>query len=522
MVAVGYTIANAPGPALFVMPSLDMARSFSENRLRPLIEDNLSAHKTDRQYDLKKTEFILDRMTVYLQGANPNQLSSRPVRYLFLDEVDNYPDYSTTSDTGDLISLAVERTKAYRDHKVVITSTPTVPSAPVWGWYLGGDQRRFYVPCPTCGAGFPLVWELVKYPETDDLEEIRRSTWVECPHCGQAIPEQAKKKLVAAGEWIAENPAAPREHRSYQLSELYSPLTSWGDLAVKRMRAMAEAEKGILGPLHNFINSSLAEPWEVRGEATQPSRFLELQDDRPRGVVPSEGVLGLTAGVDTQDNGFWYVVRAWGRDLESWLIREGFVDGFDALQSVLFGSAYESVTNQAFGVQLAFIDSQGHRTAEVYDFCRMHRQTRPIKGERAMEAPTKVKTIDAYPGTNKPIPGGVQLVRLNTTYFKDLLFTKIQVNPADAGAFHLHGEIDEQYINQMSAEYRNEKGYWELIRRRNNHIWDSEVYALAAAEFAGMRFRKDSPDPPARGSHQDPVPRRKSGWIPRKPGWTRR
>ena len=55
-VALAYTIANAPGPALFVMPSLEMARSFSENRLIPLIEDcpALSIHKTGDRHDFKK------------------------------------------------------------------------------------------------------------------------------------------------------------------------------------------------------------------------------------------------------------------------------------------------------------------------------------------------------------------------------------------------------------------------------------------------------------------------------------
>ena len=50
-VALAYVIDQAPGPALFVMPSEKAACSFSDNRLQPLIEDceTLSRHKNRQQ-----------------------------------------------------------------------------------------------------------------------------------------------------------------------------------------------------------------------------------------------------------------------------------------------------------------------------------------------------------------------------------------------------------------------------------------------------------------------------------------
>jgi hypothetical protein len=43
--------------------------------------------------------------------------------------------------------------------------------------------------------------------------------------------------------------------------------------------------------------------------------------------------------------------------------------------------------------------------------------------------------IDTYPGTNKPIPGGVRLARLNTGYYKGKLSSYLDIAPADPGAF---------------------------------------------------------------------------------------
>lgn len=112
---------------------------------------------------------------------------------------------------------------------------------------------------------------------------------------------------------------------------------------------------------------SLAEPWKPElGRERHVEELQILQDDRPRGLVPSQPeapVVGMTAGVDTQDNGFCFVVRAWGyRTLESWLVREGFVDSFEGLASVLWERGYRDVHENLYVVNLTLIDSGGHRT----------------------------------------------------------------------------------------------------------------------------------------------------------------
>ena len=56
-------------------------------------------------------------------------------------------------------------------------------------------------------------------------------------------------------------------------------------------------------------------------------------------MVPGGGVVAcLLAGVDTQDDGFYYEIRAFGFgfERESWGIREGKVPTFEALAQVLW------------------------------------------------------------------------------------------------------------------------------------------------------------------------------------------
>ncbi|MFZ2958566.1 MAG: terminase gpA endonuclease subunit [Candidatus Ozemobacteraceae bacterium] len=508
--ALAYAIANSPGPALYVFPSLEMARSFSENRLMPLINDCpvLARHKTHDRHDFKKTELILSRQTIYLQGANPNQLSSRPVKYLFLDETDKFDAYDTQKSEADLISLAVERTKSYRDHKIVITSTPTIPENPIWVQFKSGDQRYFHIPCPICGTFFKLEWRFVKWPDIEDIEKIRNNTWLECPHCAGRIEEKSKNRLLSGGTWQAENPTGNPDTRSYHLNELYSPITRWGTLAVKFIEATKEAKKGLCGPLHNFVNSSLAEPWEVIQEDRKPDAILSFRDLRPRFTVPNDVVLGVTAGIDTQDNGFWYAIYGWGRDLEAWLLAEGFADSWETLESSVFKSIFISPSGQKHIVCSAFIDSSGHRTKEVYDYCRRNKRAKPIKGEQELSGPWKVTTIDTYPGTNNPMPSGIHLIRINTQFYKDTLASKLELLPEQPGAIHFHKDISADFTSHMAAEYRDGKGIWRCAKHKRRDLWDCSVYAMAAADMFRIQLRRTAAGVPSQTPAQAPTPKR--------------
>ena len=108
-----------------------------------------------------------------------------------------------------------------------------------------------------------------------------------------------------------------------------------------------------------------------------------------------------------------------------------------------------------------------------------------------MASPYSITRIDSYPsrdGKLKQIPGGVQLVNINSNYYKNWLSNKLGISTADPGAFHLHRETTKEYAQQMTSEYIDDKGLWQAFRQRANHYWDCEVLALAAADFMGVKF----------------------------------
>ena len=81
---VGYAVAQDPGPMLLVMPREDDAKSISSRRIIPMlfISPDLRSHLTSNSDDITKMEISLDRMTIFLSGANsPAGLAQRPIRY---------------------------------------------------------------------------------------------------------------------------------------------------------------------------------------------------------------------------------------------------------------------------------------------------------------------------------------------------------------------------------------------------------------------------------------------------------
>lgn len=493
LTALAYSIDQDPGPVLLVQSSMDAARSFSRNRLQPLLEDApvLAHHKTDNRFDFTSAEMRLDNCSIYLQGAgNPAQLASRPIRFLFCDETDKWPDESDKE--ADSLSLAMERVKSYRNHKILLASTPTLATGPIWQAFKAGDQRRYHVPCPHCGALFAFQWQQVKWPESAALDVLTTETWLECPHCQGAITERHKAGMLDAGEWIPGNADAQEDRRSYHLSELYSPFTTWGSLAQKFVAASREAKQGSTGSLHNFINSSLAEPWEERQQsAKDPEAILALEVDLPAGVVPPQAV-ALTAGVDTQDTGFWFSIWSWDQELSGHLVREGFAPDLLFLDSILWAANYQDQEGRTHPVRLALIDSQGHRTAEVYDWCRQRPQTRPLKGEQRLKgAPWASTVLDKVPGRDGkqyPIPGGLQLIRIDTNHYKTLLAGKIGIGPGTPGGMSIHSSPSPDFVRHMTAEYQDARGIWRQPGHKRCDLWDCSVYALAAADLLGVRF----------------------------------
>ena len=60
-----------------------------------------------------------------------------------------------------------------------------------------------------------------------------------------------------------------------------------------------------------------------------------------------------------------------------------------------------------------------------------------------------ISNQEFWPGTNKPIPGGLKLYNLDTHAHKDILADKLKIDITDSGAFVLHSGYSSHQQEMM-------------------------------------------------------------------------
>ena len=95
--ALGYFVDYDPSPMLLLQPTLEMAQTFSKDRLAPMCRDTPALKSKIQDAKSRSSGNTMLHKTfpgghITMAGANsPASLASRPVRNVLADEVDRYP-----------------------------------------------------------------------------------------------------------------------------------------------------------------------------------------------------------------------------------------------------------------------------------------------------------------------------------------------------------------------------------------------------------------------------------------------
>lgn len=230
---LGYVIQQDPSPTMIVYPTDILAKSISENRLEPMIMATRTLKSLYNKNESSQLELQFDGMYLSLAGSNsPSSLASKAIKYLFLDEVDKYPGSSKKE--SDPISLAMERTKTFRNRKIYMTSTPTLATGHIWKALMDADiEKHYFIPCPHCGSMIELTFQNLKFPSGDDLSNQDRADMAvyRCQECGGDITDQDKEQMLRYGEWktVRENSKYNRKV-GFWINTLYSPFVRFSEI----------------------------------------------------------------------------------------------------------------------------------------------------------------------------------------------------------------------------------------------------------------------------------------------------
>jgi phage terminase large subunit GpA-like protein len=501
---MGFIVHHAPGPMMIVQPTVDTAKRLSKQRLAPMIEETPCLRERiaeSRSRDSGNTMMVKEFQggVIVLTGANSAVgLRSMPVRYLFLDEVDAFPQ--DVDGEGDPVNLAERRTTTFSRRKIYLSSTPTIKDVSrIEREYLASDQRRYFVPCPHCDHMQWLRWPQMKWSDGNPA-----SAMYACEACGVLIEERFKAQMLRNGGWIA-TADGDGKTAGFHLSSLYSPLgwKSWASIVEDFLAAKNDPPS-----LKTWVNTVLGETWEESFSAkVSSSQIAERAEVYDLLSVPEGGLL-LTAGVDVQDNRVAIVVRAWGEDEESWLVNHAEIYGDPArpelwrqLDSVLFDTEYTHESGAPMPVRAVAIDTGGHFTHEVYAYARTRRD-RHVIAIKGMSQPGK--PIIGKPSKQdinfkgQTIKKGVELWGVGTDTAKATIYGRLKnTDEQGAGVYHWPLGLPAEYFEQLTAEkqvtrYANghPKRLWVKKDGARNEALDCEVYALAALQYFYTRTNR--------------------------------
>ncbi len=497
---IGYVIDQDPGSILFIHPTTIDAKEYSKLRIAPMIRDcpTLRAKVSDpKSRDSGNT--ILQKtypggILTMCGSTEAHALASKPIRYVLGDERDRWA--LSAGNEGDPWGLAMARQTTFYNAKSGEVSTPTVKNASaIEASYATGTMERWKSRCPHCGEYHEIRWADIRFDYDEKLiagnktYKVRDIYYI-CPGCGCISTELEMKHAPA--RWEAANPDAYEQGtRSFWLNAFVSQWASWESIILKYLEAIGNSRK-----MQVVYNTCFGELWEDRGDLQDEDSLMARREEY-HAELP-DGVLVLTAGVDTQDDRMEYEIIGHGHFGETWGIEKGLIMGRpddDATWAKLDEMVFDRVLHFENGIGLkmsmSFVDEGGHFTQDVRLRCR----------ERIGK---KVFCIKGMPGPDKPYtapPKQMKIVvkgrtvgkcwqyQLGVDAGKQIIMDNLAVQTPgskychfprrdDYGSAYFAGLLSERLVYKQN---KRQPWQWEKIPgHERNEVLDCRNYAMAA------------------------------------------
>lgn len=520
-----YIIMQSPAPTMIVYPSDDLAKDISNDNLKPTFRMIPEIKKIFMENSSKELKLKFKTMLLYLRGAgSPAKLASKPIKYLFFDEIDKMGGASKKE--ASPYNLALERTKTYKpQEKVFACSTPTLKTNYIWDLHESADEvRHYFVKCPHCNEWIEFKFKQIIFDKDENesmsiYERANTAIYI-CQECGCEIKDIDKPKLLREGKWKAVKKRGIGKAKSvgFWISSLYSIFLKWSDIVEEFLKSYKDPEK-----LQNFTNSWLGEPWEDTKLKTTENLVLERQTDLEEFIIPAWAKI-ITAGVDIQETSLYYTIRAFGDYTTSQNITHGQVLSFGEIERIM-NREWKTENGDTMYVQLALIDS-GYQADDTYDFCINNSDwALPVKGvSNPMDNRYKISKVDKQ-GSRAY---GMQLVLVDGSKFKDSIAARMQ-RENGIGSWMVYKGCDNEYAKQVTSEHKvivkggngTKKLRWvQKYSHANNHYLDCEVYSMAAAEILGVRqLHLESTEDEIKSKNDTQDNNKEEEWIARNEEW---
>ena len=523
---IAVAIDQAPGPAILIYPDEKTSDENNEDRYQAMIKSSprLRSYMTGLADDMTKNRIGLVHMPIYFGWArSSSSMANKPCRYAVNDETDKYVDGKR--ETSAILQTKNRLTTYVGEEKHWIISSPSIPSGPIWKCFLAAQVRfDYFVKCPLCGGYHKMIFDQIKWAHkaepgddgkchSEDPEQIESAglAWYECPHCMAKWNDYERDLAVRHGHWRdRETGIELFEYLGkYLPAKIAFHIPAWLSRFVPLAKTAACFLRGLkdIDEFKNFFNKHKAEPWKLTIVSKDKEGILAARvPGLPAQTVPEDAIL-LTCGVDVQQFGFWFAVRAWAPYMTSWLIHYGFLPTWSDVERILFETAYPTLGDPGRSLRIfrACVDTGGSKkfadmtmTEEAYFWLLKNRGRGGVglwgtKGS-STSLPGMLNLGNGIMSTpsGKKLPDVLRLLIIDTDKAKDQFHWRLKLAASDdtrslPGVAFLHSAVGEDYASMILAEEKqiNDKGReeWVNVHERPNHLFDADLLSCVCAEM---------------------------------------
>lgn len=531
---IGKRIHTDPSPIIILFPKDGSARDFGDEKFKPAVEatpvlaeriDVSGSRKTGQRANYK----VFPGGFLKLVGSNSvSNVKSTPAPLVIVEEPDDTNE--SVADQGDSIRLVRERLKRYRTGKLVLGGTPSVKGISRVEEHIElSDKRVLPIRCHECGESHVLDWDNVTWLSREDGREhtvygsaLPETALYACPHCGTPWDDWRRQENVrqtVRAAYESGDPYCGWERTTeytgvtgfQELNELYVciPGTRLADVVRDHLQAEHDARLGDESGRIVFTNSKLGRPYEYRDENATEDELRAVARDYPELVSPMGGLI-VTAGIDVQHNRLAVILRAWGRNEESWLLYWGELPAshscvdkndpvWNALDKLLFAAIKHESGRNLFVDAITIDSGDGQTNDAVYHWVRTRSASHSTalimagKGSSLQQdpeifVPPRQKVDHHRPDRRtKADRHGVQVYIVGTNKAKDWIAGQAKIEVQGRGRWHHYRDVRADYYSHLTAEVKAPhksirfRRVWQLKSGRSNEGLDCEGYSLHAA-----------------------------------------
>ena len=502
-VAVADTIDQDPGTLVYITPDEKLTGK-GMKRIINIIKrtPDLVKHVINKK-SLSKSNISLDNMEIFPAWAGSlATLSETPAKRVILDEIRLMP--LTLGAESNAIKMADDRLTTFKAHGLAQgygVSTPSVEGDLLHQQLTipGTIVLRWCIKCKYCGQAQILdFWKNIKI--------VNKKAICKCVKCGSLFNDKDRKKeMNSNGFYAVIDPKTPTEPKSFELPKLKGRIICWYsslDSPFRSWSAIYSEFKTTRDKLHdykNFIQCWLAQFWiddisKTSTKALDKRRVKHLD----RGTVPSWTKV-LLGGIDTQDDGFYVVIRAFGEGKRTHLVDHYFINSKIDIADTpeIYKLIKRGVEDRIFlaednitkwRVALYGWDTGGHRTKHIYAAVKKGLVNAiMVKGEKN----TQDTTIKYNKDLNLYLVKTMEYLDETEKHCMSESFTL----PDNVGAEYMRHFCNRRKKKEKNKQTREDKVIWVKVGNYDYRMADIHAYICLDIQHTDGTFRFRLEDP---------------------------